>query len=534
MLNATSALALSDDDLRAALEQRFKNDRTGACIAAAGIDHGTTARAYFCADANSQRPYDEHTAFEIGSNSKPMTAALLAEFIARGEITLDDPIAKLLPRGTRVPSFNGRQITIGDIVTHTSGLPRFPWRGTDRNNPYAHLTELDLLGTLAATQLTRPPGSQWEYSNFAMMVLSYALAKRSGKDFETLLRERLLAPLGMKDTYVARRPLHVRLAQGHLSVARPTAPWDFPPSMAGVGGVRSTLPDMLRYLEGHLGIRQTAITPAFARTQEEVASVSGHTMGMAWNLIARSGRTVVAHDGGTGGYSSYAAFDRTGQRAVVLLSDTALTSVSGLGRLGLSLLNPSVPAGGPRIVATAEAKLIDALVGKYRLRNGLGVELRHKGNALTTRADGQPEFKMGYDSWGDFYPLEFDARLRPKRKADRTYTFTWYQGGAALEAERTGTPPPVQLISKPTEAQLNDYVGNYSIAPGFGLRVFAEEGKLFVQGINPIPFELASVDADIFVTEAVGLEIDFERDANGKVNGLINKQPDVVVRGERQ
>ena len=91
------------------------------------IDNGTIASAYFCA-TKSQRPYDEHTAFEIGSVSKPMIAALLAEFIASGEFTLDDPLAKLLPAGTSVPSFNGHEITIRDIVTHTSGLPSFPWR----------------------------------------------------------------------------------------------------------------------------------------------------------------------------------------------------------------------------------------------------------------------------------------------------------------------------------------------------------------------------------------------------------------------
>ena len=89
MLSAMSAMAMSDNDLRAALEQRFKDDRTGACIAAAVIDNGTTASAYFCADAKSQRPYDEHTAFEIGSVTKTMTAALLAEFIARGEVALE-------------------------------------------------------------------------------------------------------------------------------------------------------------------------------------------------------------------------------------------------------------------------------------------------------------------------------------------------------------------------------------------------------------------------------------------------------------
>ena len=91
-----------------------------------------------------------------------------------------------------MPSFNGRQITIGDIVTHTSGLPSFPFKRSGFNDPYAALTERDLLDALEATQLTREPGSKWEYSNFAMMVLSYALAKRSGKDYETLLRERLL------------------------------------------------------------------------------------------------------------------------------------------------------------------------------------------------------------------------------------------------------------------------------------------------------------------------------------------------------
>src|SRR5258708_15938673 len=156
MLSTISAFAMSDSDLRASLEQRFKGDRTGACVAAAMIDDGTTASAYFCADPKSQRPYDEHTAFEIGSVTKTMTAALLAEFIARGEVALNDPIASLLPPGTSVPSFNGREITIAEIVTHTSGLPAVPtnYRPPDMNNPYAGATERDLLDALAATRLT--------------------------------------------------------------------------------------------------------------------------------------------------------------------------------------------------------------------------------------------------------------------------------------------------------------------------------------------------------------------------------------------
>jgi D-alanyl-D-alanine-carboxypeptidase/D-alanyl-D-alanine-endopeptidase len=535
VLSTMSAFAMSDNDLRAALERRFKGDRTGACVAAAVIDNGTTASAYVCANPKSQRPYDEFTAFEIGSVTKTMTAALLAEFIARGEVALSDPIAKLLPPGTSVPSFGGREITIGDIVTHTSGLPSIPpeLHLTDMNNPYAGVTETDLLGALAATRLTRAPGSQWEYSNFAMMVLSYALAKRSGKDFETLLRERLLEPPGMNDTYIARRPSHVRLAQGHFSNAMPAVPWDFPVDMAGVGGVRATLPDMVRYLEGELGTRESKITPALAQTQRQVASVGGHTMGMNWILSTANGRTIVAHEGGTGGYSSLVAFDRAAKRGVVLLSDTALTSVGGLGALGGHLLDPSAPVGAPRLVATSDTRLIGALVGRYRLQGGLGIDLRRKGDMLTIQADGQPEFEMGYDSAGDFYPLQLDALLRPRRKADGTYAFTWFQLGAQLEAERNDAPAPIAGKWTPTEAQLKEYDGNYPLAPTFSLRVFATGANLFVQGTNQRPLEVASVDKDTFVAESVGAEIDFERDSSGKVVGLTLKQRGQVLRGER-
>jgi hypothetical protein len=370
-----------------------------------------------------------------------------------------------------------------------------------------------------------------------MMVLSYALAKRSGQDYETLLRERLLMPLGMNETYIVKPRPQVRLAQGHLSNALPAVPWDFPVDMAGVGGVRATLPDMVRYLEGVLGTRESAITPALERTQQQVASVGGHTMGMNWEILSTAkiadGHTIIMHGGGTGGYSSFVALDRAAKRAAVLLSDTALTTLGGFGTLWLHLLDPSVPAGAPRTVATADAKLIDALVGRYRLQIGLGIELRRKGDALTTQADGQPEFEMGYDSAGDFYPLQFDGLLRPKRNADGTYTFTWFQLGAALEAERVAAPAPAAAKWTPTEAQLKEYDGNYPLAPTFALRVFATGAKLFVQGSNQGPLEVAAVDKDIFAAERVGAEIDFERDANGKVIALTLKQGGQVLRGER-
>ena len=439
-------MAASEDDLRAALEQRFKGDRSGACIAAAVIENGTTAQAYFCANAKSERSINERTAFEIGSITKTMTAALLAEIIGRGEIAIDDPLAKLLPPGTNVPSFSGTHITVGNLVTHTSGLPSFPWRTTDLSNPYARLTEDDLLDTLAKTRLQRAPGSQREYSNFALMVLSYALAKRSGRDFETLLRERLLSPLGMNDTFIVTRPSAVRVAEGHFSNSRPTGPWDVRVDLAGAGGVRATLPDMVRYLEGQLGMRDSSITPALAQTQDQIAGVGSQATSMAWEILStENGRKFVMHPGGTGGFSSFFAFDRAAKHGVVLLSDTALTDVGGLRRLGLHLLDPSLPAGTPRTVATAEVKLIDALVGRYRLRTGLSTEFRRRGGEPTVQFDGEPEFELKYDSAGEFYPSEFDAVLQPRRKVDGTYTFNWYVLGGFYRLSASEPLYPLQF-----------------------------------------------------------------------------------------
>jgi serine-type D-Ala-D-Ala carboxypeptidase/endopeptidase len=528
-------MAASEDDLRAALAQRFKGDRSGACIAAAVIENGTTAQAYFCAHAKSERSLDERTAFEIGSITKTMTAALLAEIIGRGEIAIDDPLAKLLPPGTNVPSFNGTPITVGNIVTHTAGLPSFPWRITDMSNPYARLTEADLLDTLAKTQLKRAPGSQREESNFALMVLSYALATHSGRDFETLLRERLFSRLGMNDTFIVTRPSAVRIAEGHFSNSRPTGPWDVRVDLAGAGGVRSTLPDMARYLEGQLGMRDSSITPALARTQEQIAGVAGQATSMAWEFLpTENGRTFAMRPGGTGGFSSFFAFDRVAKRGVVLLSDTALTEVGGLRRLGLHLLDPSLPAGTPRHMATAEVKLIDALVGRYRLRTGLGIKLRRRGNKLTIQFDGEPEFEMEYDSAGEFYPFEFDAILQPRRKVDGTYTFTWYVLGGTHQAERVGATVPVAVRPAPAEAQLKEYEGNYSFSPTLGLRVYASGAKIMVQSTGQAPLEATPFKKDIFVTEPIGAEVAFERDAGGKVIALMLNQRGQILRGERR
>ena len=185
----------------------------------------------------------------------------------------------------------------------------------------------------------------------------------------------------------------------------------------------------------------------------------------------------------------------------------------------------------PRKVAVPDGALLDALAGRYRLEGGLGMVLRRKGVALTIQADAQPEYEMGYDSVGDFYALAFDALLRPLRMANGSYTFTWHQGGGIAKAERLDAAPKVTSTYQPTTAELKAYEGNYPLTADFALKVFAEGTRLYVQGTGQGPLEVLPVAKDVFVADSVGAEITFEREAGGKVIGLVLKQGGQTLRG---
>ncbi|MCH6484788.1 serine hydrolase [Pseudoxanthomonas sp. LH2527] len=527
-----SAHAMSDAALADIVGQRLHGDRTGACMAVAVVENGAVARTFQCADASDAARIGPDSAFEIGSVSKTMTAALLADLIVQGKGSLDDPLSAWLPPGTTLPDYQGKPILLRHVVTHTSGLPALPSRmgAPDMTDPYAKLDEAALLASLGDVTLTAAPGTTFEYSNFASMVLSYAVARRAGTDMETLLKQRLFAPLGMRHAYVDVAPAGVRAAVGHTPNRQPASAWHFQANLAGVGGVRATLDDMVRYVQGQLGAEKTAISPALQASQRKISDAP--PMAMNWMLMPVGDRTVHVHEGGTGGFSSFVSFDKAKQRGVVILSDTTWNSIGSLGSLGLHLVDARFPLGQPRRETTPQAALLDDLVGEYRLASGMKMALRRHGDALEIQAAGQGAHAMGYDSAGDFYPRDFDAVLRPQRNAAGT-SFVWMQMGAALPATRidaAGSKPVLEVDA----ATLRGYEGEYPLLPGFGLTVKVQGDALTLQGTGQPALPVQAVAPDVFVMDAVGAEIRFERDAAGKVTALTLVQGGQTLRGERK
>lgn len=533
-LMTTNAHAFGDVELAALVDQRLAGDRTGACMAVAVIEKESVVRTFRCADPKEANRIDATTAFEIGSISKTMTAVLLADLIKQGKAALDDPLADYLPEGTRVPAFEGQPILLRHVVTHVSGLPVLPSRlgATSMDDPYANLTEEALLASLGDVTLAAAPGTAFEYSNFASMVLSLAVARRVGADLETLLKQRLFAPLGMTSAHINVPPEGVRAATGHAPNAKPVPAWRFATDLAGVGGVRATLDDMVRYVQGNLGLIDAPISPALELAQEKVSEQP--PMAMNWMLARVGERIVHTHEGGTGGFSSFVSVDKEKQRGVVILSDTAWHGIGGLGSLGLHLVDASFPIGKPRKYATPTTELLDALAGEYQVQGAMKMTLRQRDGKLFVHPAGQGELEMAYDDAGDFFPNELDATLTPRKKSNGEYGFTWSQMGAVLAATRIVEEGESRGAAQLTEEQLAAFAGDYPLMPGFVLTLRARDGKLHAQATGQGEFPLDPVGVDTFEAAAYGVEIVFKRDEAGGVTSLDLHQGGQVLSGRRE
>src|SRR3954462_12153798 len=158
-------------------------------------------------NANGSAP-DGKTIYEIGSATKAFTGVLLADMVQRGQVSLDDPVQKLLPAEVKLPQKGEHPMTLLDLATHRSGLPRLPENLTpkDPGNPYADYTEKQLYAFLQKWEPARAPGDSYEYSNLGMGLLGHLLARKAGKSYEALLTERVLKPAAMNDTSITLTP----------------------------------------------------------------------------------------------------------------------------------------------------------------------------------------------------------------------------------------------------------------------------------------------------------------------------------------
>jgi D-alanyl-D-alanine-carboxypeptidase/D-alanyl-D-alanine-endopeptidase len=289
----------------------------------------------------------EDTIFEIGSITKVFTALLLAETAEAGLVGLDDPLEAHLPSGVSPPAGNAR-ISLADLASHTGGLPCHPPGALGRVirrpfhpfhallDSYVQLAPADLYASLARIKLKT--GAKARYSNLGAGLLGMILAERLGCSYGEALRDRILLPLGMRDTFAeVSDDGRGRMADGHTWRGKPQGREFEGPAVLGAGSLRSTAADMLRFLWANLEPPSNRLGSAIELTQRPRAKMGGRIqVGLGWLLgpVGRNRVRMLWHNGGTAGFRSFAGLVREAGAAVVVLGN-ANRSVD---RLAISVL----------------------------------------------------------------------------------------------------------------------------------------------------------------------------------------------------
>jgi len=259
--------------------------------------------------------------FEIGSITKVFTASILADMVGRGEVRLDDPVAKYLPASAHIPSRNGRQITL---------------------------------------------------------------------------------------TQSMRR----RLQPGHDAEGKVVPNWDLP-TLAGAGALRSTANDMLAFLAANLDTTPQPLARAMrdARTPRREAGNPDMRIGLAWHVLARPTGSIVWHNGGTGGYRSFAGFDPVRRVGVVLLCNNGNESMDDLGFHLLDETFPLRPPPAQHTEVAVDSLVLQRWVGEYELAPTFHIVVTREGAHLFAQATAQPRFAIFAESDSTFFLKAVDAQL---------------------------------------------------------------------------------------------------------------------------
>jgi len=416
----------SNDEIREILVKRIDHQKQAVGIVVGVIEPDGRRVVAYGNLANGDlanrdpRTLDGDTIFEIGSVTKVFTSLLLADMVNRKEVALDDPAAKYLPENVKMPERSGKSITLHDLSTHSSGLPRLPsnmkWK--DPRNPYADYSVDDLYQFLSGYTLPRDPGSEFEYSNLGAGLLGHLLAYRAGTDYESLIRIRITEPLSMPDTGITlSSSMKQRMATGHTAMLAPVANWDLP-TLAGAGALRSSANDMLTFLEAFLGYKESPLAPAMKAMLEVRRPLGQVTVGLGWIIMSAHDREIAAHDGGTGGFRSWVGYDPKERIGVVVLSN-ASTPI-GVFDLGIHLLDPKWPLANleppkQHTEIHIDPKLLDHYTGRYQVRPDLIFEITRDGDRLFAQGFAQatdlPKFELFAEGEKNFFARVADNQI---------------------------------------------------------------------------------------------------------------------------
>jgi CubicO group peptidase (beta-lactamase class C family) len=495
-------------------------------------------------------PNGTDTKFRIASVTKQFTAALVMQLVEEGKIKLDGKITDYL---TDYRKDTGEKVTIHQLLNHTSGIPDYK---NVTVNPYS---PADFVKKFVSGDLEFEPGSRYKYNNGGYSILGAIVEKVTGKSYETNLRERILAPLGMTNSgYAHNSTLLEKQASSYekTPAGYVNAPYIDMSIPYAAGSMYSTVEDLYKWDQS---LYEDKILSAESKRLMFTPGLGNYGYGIRITdqpLGKSDLKTKVIWHGGAGinGFGSLISRAVEKRQTVIILDNAG--NVLNLPRITNSILGilNGQPYDAPKksiaetLYKIAVEKGVASAVNEYRKLkaenspaydfseaelNKLGYQLLSMKRAkdaieiFRLNVEMFPKSANAYDSLGETYLADNQKEL----------ALANYKKAVELDPTNANALLIVRRLegkeTKVDSSNFDAYIGEYQVTPSLTLTITREGDKLFAQLSGQPKLAVEAVSDTQFTIPEVKANFSFEKDSAGKVTGLLLTQGTRTVNAKK-
>lgn len=557
LLSATAVLAQSNGQkIDQLLNAYHQNGQLNGSVLV--VEKGKTIyrKGFGMANMEWNIPNGPETKFRIGSVTKQFTAAMILQLVEAGKVRLDGKITDYLPEYRKD---TGDRVTVHQLLNHTSGIPSYTGNpaffGKVSRDPYA---VKDFVKEFASGDLEFEPGTKFIYNNSGYFILGAIIEQVTGKSYAEILEERILKPVGMSDTgYDLHAPLIRNRASGYQKSADgfTNAPYLDMSLPYAAGSMYSTVDDLLKWDRALYG---ESVLKAESKKLMFTPGLSKYGYGFviddkAIGKTANKTKTI-QHGGGINGFNCLLTRLVDQDSLIVILDNVGLGQFHGrmtesiIGILNgqpfelpkKSVIDPiykAAKAGGAAAAITEYRRLKSQEADRYDFLesdlNTIGYQLLGTGRTkdaieiFKLNVEMYPKSSNTYDSLGEAY----------LKDGNKDLALANYRKSVELDPTNAGGIKAINEIegktAKVDASGFDSYLGDYQLTPELVLTITREGDRLFGQATGQPKVDLEAVTETNFLVPAVNGTIGFERDASGKVTGLVLSQGGRTIKAPK-
>ncbi|MCX8129155.1 MAG: serine hydrolase [Clostridia bacterium] len=490
-------------------------------------------RGYGAADFLQSTKNTSQTRFAIGSVTKQFTAMAIMQLQEKGLLSVEDKLSEYYPDFKR-----GDEITIHNLLTHSSGIPNY----TDMPEYIRQITKIykaeDIISFLKDKPLDFDPGKEYKYSNSGYLLLGGIIESASKLSFDEYLKNNIFDPLGMKDSGVCydsgKKGSQVSGHIGYLDI------YNVDDEMAtkvahSAGNIYSTVEDLYRWdraLYTEKLVSKTAMEKIFT---PHIDTKGMGYYGYGWVISESELGKGVMHSGFTLGFS--ADFRRYVDRditIIVLANKDHMNTSKMFAGIKAILAGSKYELPIEKKTIKIDSSIYKKYAGDYEISPGITVKITNRDGHLYAGITGQGSYEIFPESETQFFYRIVDAEITfVTNDKGEVVELVLHQNGQDIHAKSKVYAKEIKKEAVIDRKVFEAYAGEYELAPGINVRIFAEEDHYYAQVTGQGKLEIFAESEMKFFGKAVDVRITFEKNDMGEVTGLVISQSGMTINAKK-